>query len=82
MHSIGYTFLCIVATPQLCITQCLECFFHKKCIPEGFQDFLHAYCSELQIVSPCQGQQPLSDLFILEMLEYLWPALATERKQD
>ena len=63
----------IVAKPQFCITQCLECFPPKEChgIPERFQDFPRAYVSGcIPLSGPAAGARPLYD--ILEMLETLW----------
>ena len=69
------TFLCIVTTPQFCITQCLECSPPKECIPECFQEILLAYYSDcIPLSGPAAAARPLYD--ILEMLELLWPQTA------
>ena len=72
------TFLCIVVTPQFCITPSLECFPPKKCtggIPERFQEILRAYYSDsIPLSEPAAAARPLYD--ILEMLEPLWPQIA------
>ena len=74
------TFLCIVATPQFCITQCLECFPPKECIPERFQEILRAYYSDrIPLSGPAAAARPLYD--ILEMLEPLWPQIASKTER-
>ena len=56
-------FLYIVAAPQLFITQCLECFPPKECIPERFQDVLQAYYSDHNPLSePSAAARPLDDV--------------------
>ena len=69
------TVLCIVVTPQFCITQCLECFPPKECIPQRFQEILRAYYSDrIPLSEPAAAARPLYD--VLEMLEPLWPQIA------
>ena len=71
------TFLCIMATPQFCITQCLECFPPKKCIPERFQEIMRAYYSiRIPLPGPAAAARPLYN--ILVMLEPLWPQIANK----
>ena len=66
-----------MATPQFCITQCLECFPPKECITERFQEILRAYYSDhIPLSGPAVAARPLYD--ILEMLEPLWPQIANK----
>ena len=55
-----YTFLYIVARPQFCITQCLECLCPKECIPKLFQDFLQVHYSDsIPLSAPAAAARPL-----------------------
>ena len=71
------TFLCIVATPQFCITQYLECSPPMEFIRERFQEILLAYYSDsIPLSGSAAASRPL--YYILEILEPLWLQVANK----
>ena len=68
-----HTFLCVVVTPEFCITQSIEpgMLTPKDCIPEHFKDCQQTHYSDCILLSePTSAAKQL--YFILEMLEPFW----------
>ena len=60
------TYLCMVAMPQFCITQCLGCLPPKGCIPQCFQEILQESYSDHSIpLSGPAAAAELPDLFTI-----------------
>ena len=71
------TFLCIVATvtPQFCITQCLECFPPKECIPDNLD--------RIPLSGPAAAARPLYHILEIshgseETCGYSWDPFSLE----